>query len=380
MLYVSLSAEQDYSSCERLYYNKYVLRLVPRREHIAPLRGNMLHRYLELYYSIAKAWDLRPGGDPGRAHRLALACALSEYSDQINGILVAAAATQQFELINEYKWLADAVAYMAERYHVRRGYSDWYTYKILLVEQAVRNIMIAPGIRSNGKVDLVIQHRETGRVAIVEHKTTENVPPEKVRLKDLQTMLYRAKLRWLLKYGPKRERGLYDFPDPQEVIWNYIWTKTPTRGDNLFNKPTKDYPMGPPSKDKRIVTTWYAWSTSMIERGLDPDAPEWSAIKEHLTQPDCELTRFFPRYLKTMVVAPRVLLHDYIQTATDIKRKRKSWSQTTSSPRFTGVYTRKCNYCSYEPLCMSLLTGADERDVIANALDTDYKIREEHHG
>lgn len=331
---VSLSAFQTWQRCEQRYYFSYVRRLRTREVALPPTLGRMLHEYFESYYKAVKF-----GMSPRDAHLQAGLEVSNKFIPEINSYTNTALLTGNQELAKSIQDLPSKMGRLTQRYFEVRGLPDAERYEILYVEESLK-MPIWPGIVSAGVADLVTLDRETQRLNLWEHKSTENVPQNAVRLRDFQTMLYGTKLKWLHKM------------EVDSIIWNYVRTKEPEVPEVLKS--------GQLTKRKNLDTTWEMYVVTAMNNGEDPFDPRYYEMKEYLD--DREETVYFPRYENVIVVDEAALMNDYIEEAQRMRQARADWEKGVSRPVKTIM--RDCDYCEYFKICQAALTGGDEEDVI----------------
>jgi hypothetical protein len=330
---VSLSAFQVWQRCEQKYYYGYVRKLRPRDQFLAPTLGRILHFYLESYYSNLRELNTED------SHIAAQLKTSEQFIPDIRSYANASYLGGAEELAKELLALPALAGRITDRYFVARGRFDAERYIILRVEQFL-NLKLTDGIHSTGVVDLVTRDKGTGRLSLWEHKSTQNVPPDSVRLRDFQTLLYAVKLRWLTG-------EVID-----SVIWNYLRTKEPSVPEVLKS--------GGLTKRKDIDTTWETYAEAIRSVGGNPDSPQYTEIYHRLAPR--EMTIFFPRYEQVLMMEESSLMGDYILEAERMRRARMDWSKGVSRPIRT--IERSCDGCEFLKLCLAALTGGDEEDVI----------------
>lgn len=330
---VSLSAFQTWQKCEQKYYFQYVRKLRPRDQFLAPALGRILHTYLEYYYE-----GLKENFSADDSHLAALLKTSEKFIPEIRGYVNVALATGNEQMAKDLNDLSTIAGRIAQRYFIARGKADAERYKVIHVERWL-NLPIFDGIHSTGVADLVTQDLETGRINLWEHKSTQNVPQDSVRLRDFQTMLYAVKLRWL-------GEAIID-----SVVWNYMRTREPTVPEVLKS--------GQVTKRKDLDTTWEVYSQALSDAGV-VDLEDYTEMKERLF--DRERTIFFPRYEQVIVVSENVLMDDYIEESKRMRQAREDWEAGRSKPIKT--ISRDCDYCEFFRICQASLTGGDEEDVI----------------
>lgn len=330
---VSLTATETFRSCEQKYDYAYVRKLRPLVTDVAPHRGILIHEYLATYYAALKG-----GVTPDEAHGAGL-MTLDNHETELQ--LAASLYFQAGRMADSeaYANMLASVTDLARRYHNIHGRADAERYEVILVEEDI-NMPVVAGIVSRGRLDLVLRDRITGLTWLVEHKSTVNVPDVGVRLWNLQTILYAAKL--------ERTRGI----TVDGILWNYVRTKPPTVPALLKGKR--------PALTRRadLDTTWEVYEEEIRQQGLNPR--EYADVRERLI--DRENTVYFPRFEHVIIADADLLLHDYAITATRIRRSRWEWENNRSRPvRTLGQH---CSYCRYTRLCESVLVGGDEEDLI----------------
>jgi len=262
-----------------------------------------------------------------------------KYQPEINSYVNTLHLTGNDELAKQMQDLPALAGRLTNRYFEVRGRTDAERYEVLLVEEWLK-LQVYRDILSTGVADLLTRDRETGRLSLWEHKSTQNVPENAVRLRDFQTMLYATKLKWLKDY------------QVDSITWNYIRTKEPSIPDVLKS--------GELTKRKDLDTTWEQYVATARVNNIDPFVAIYYEVKERLE--GREETVFFPRYEVEIVVSEAALMNDYIEEAKRIKQARADWQKGVSKPIKTIM--RDCDYCEYFKICQAALTGGDEEDVI----------------
>ncbi len=338
MLKVSQSSATRYLGCEQSYYYADVRRLVRRDRSVAPELGTFLHEYFGGYYK-----GLQQGLDATQAHRAGV-LAMSAIVGKLKGYINMATALGMTDLVLGLSAIPKRAYEISTRYFKYRGRFDAEIYEVLIVEKKLR-VTLREGITSSAILDLVTRTRSDGTVHLWEHKSSENLPPSGVRLWDLQTTLYAAVLETVL--GIK----------PSGVLWNQIYTKTPTVPKLLKR--------GGLSKDQDINTTWDVYAAAVTANGLD--LQDYEEMRERLQ--GREFSVFFPRFEQHMRAEPGIVLRDYVATAIEIEQKRAAWTAGTAFPIRT--LSKSCQYCNFAMLCRTALTGGEEEDVIRLRYITD---------
>src|SRR3990167_5233392 len=322
VFYVSLSAVDAFRQCEQLYYNRQILKLSRKAPSLAPTRGRALHSYFEAYYGNLKGEAPLNSED---VHVEALTSMHEKVDKESRGFANAAYMMGAEELAQELFDLPAQAESLCQRYFAVRGKDDAITFIPLLVEKWVQ-AKLTRGIVNRGVVDLITVRNgsiDEGAIrSLWEHKSHESIPSQYVRLENLQVCLYAAHLE---------AEGI----KPDEVIWNYVRTKSPTIPKLLAS--------GLTSLDKSVDTTWEIYKEALISRGEDPKHSKFAEIKARLEPRELEV--FFPRYTLPLVQQANVLLDDFVATARHMRMKVNQWKQGVDIPRRT--ITRNCEWCDF---------------------------------
>jgi hypothetical protein len=332
---VSLSAYQIWQRCEQRYYYQYVRYLRHRDVFLAPTLGRFLHTYLEYFYQ-----GVKEGHYPEDAHMAAQFKTSSKFVSELKGYAQTAFISGNEDMARELEALPAMAGRLSDRYYLVRGKVDADRYEILHVEEKLK-LQITDGIVSTGVTDLVTRDKENGLTNIWEHKSTQYVPQDSVRLRDFQTMLYAIKVR-----------DQFDI-NIDSVIWNYIRTKEPTIPEVLKS--------GGLTLRKDLDSTWEVYSATARRAGIDPYEEKYAEMRQRLE--GREETIFFPRYEVVIVTNEGILMDDYIEEARRMKAGRESWKRGDSKPIRT--LARDCDGCDYLRICQAALTGGDEEDIIS---------------
>ena len=336
MLRLSYSAVTTYRGCEQEYYYRYVKYL--RRKDKAPQLGigTALHSYLERYYKALTS-SVSLGLSAEDSHAEALKVVGDFYRPLFHRYAEASYVAGDEELAIKFDKMCDKVLSICERYHRTRGREDAERYDVLFCERKSL-ISLSPTIINSGVIDLVTLDKDTNRILLWEHKSGETIPDNDRRLKDLQTLLYVriAELDLDVKIN--------------EVVWNYMRTKEPTVPAELK--------AGGLTKRNDLDSTWETYQKAIDERGLNE--ADYQEVKDRLQ--NAEYNNFFPRYVLPIVQQDAVLIGDYIRTARLMEKRVWEWETDRDTPiRNIGF---KCDFCSFNPLCKSVVTAGDDRDVL----------------
>lgn len=338
---ISYSAVQEWRKCQQAYHYRYVEHLYPKADDAAPTLGRVLHRYLELFYTLT--WLANP--DPDARHRAAFEMTQDEYGPEVNSMGNAAYAAGYTELAEELFGLIDRASGIADRYYRVRGRDDLTQHTALVAEREI-TYPLDTGIDTPTRIDLVTRDA-AGQVWLWEHKTLRQIPPQTRRMKDLQTLLMAVLAEEAL--------GL----KVNGVIWNYLRTKPPTVPTVLKS--------GLLTTRSDLDSTWETYLREIDRLGQDPLM--YDPVRERLA--GRELDSYFVRIDLPMYQSERVLLRDFIATARTIKGIYESGAA------FVPVRTvgNHCDWCAYSKLCEAVITGGDDAD-LADRLFTRQKRKE----
>lgn len=327
---ISLSAYQTWQQCEQKYFYRYVRRLRPHIKDIAMERGSLLHEYLGGFYSALK--EGASGEDAHQAGKIVL----DDRKQMFQQAAFSAHYAGDEETAIQFTEMIPSAHRLADFYYDVHGRTDADRFEVILVEKSYA-WRIAVGVRSISVIDLVLRDRETERTSLVEHKTTKNVPPSSVRIRDLQTVLYAELLL---------EAGIV----VDSILWNYLRTKEPAKPHQ-----NKD---GKFSRAVAIDTTWKAYEAAIREAGQDPE--QYADVRDRLQ--GREFTEFFPRYEYPIIARADLLLHDYVVEAARMRQAVLMWRSGQTTP--VRTITRNCDFCEFYRVCEAAIVGGDEESVI----------------
>lgn len=343
MLYYSLSTHQTVQACEQKHYYRGVRRLRPFIGDFAPEMGKLLHTYLAGYYA-----SLKIGMKPDDAHTAAKIVLEKE------GMAVTAAVDTAFFAGDEktatiYNQLMPDCRAICEGYYLYRGRFDADMYEVLFIEEVI-DAKISNAIRSRSVVDLITRHKDHGRIALWEHKSTKSVPDSGIRMRDLQTLLYSV----------VAERK---FALPIDYInWNYLRTKLPAIPHQ--NKPDR-FGVAPMSKAVGTDTTWDIYESALIEANLPVE--DYADVRARLY--NAEYDKFYPRFEHVTVAESKILLRDYVAQAKRTEALERAWAAGTLKP--IRRLSFDCNrMCPFLKVCEAEIMGGDPEDVIKMRFST----------
>lgn len=342
---VSLSAVGLFQHCEQAYYYKYMQGVRRRIPDVPMRRGILVHEYLEAYYRQLldtiggrKAKNEYYVEQAMRAHQEALLKLQTTAQEQLAELGRIAEIIDSGDLLHQLAELPAVTTRIAQRYFAAHGRQDAVDYEVLYVEEPV-TVTLTNDACSTGVVDLITRRRRDGVIHLWEHKSTISVPPTSVRLRDLQTLLYSAKVA-----------TLYDL-EVDEIMWNYLRTKEPTVPDILKN--------GTVTTRKDLDTTWEVYADALRLTGADPMEEKYVEMRQRLA--GRENSVFFPRFIATTVLSADRVLDDYIRVAERIVQRRAEWEDGDTPVMHLS---RDCERCDFSPLCLATLTGGDPEALI----------------
>lgn len=312
---VSNSRIKLWRRCHRAHWYKYEEKLVKKLPPVPLIRGRIIHEMIEAWIS-------------GKSWKTVLDGYLKEYNKMFQ------------EEKEQYGDLPSELPRIMEGY-IRKWKKEPLEY--LEVEgkrcEIPLKIDLLPQITFTAVIDAIaIDSR--GRTWLVEHKTHKEIPPEEVRLSNLQTTLY----CWALE-----QKGI---TKPTGVLWDYIRTKPPVIPEILKN--------GELSRRKNMDTDYDTYFQAIISAGQDPS--DYQDILDILKSRG---DRFYKRvYFPAPGSLIKPLVSEFIETAKEI-----FYLGSRSKAR---NLSRDCSWCSYYPLCQAELRGLDA-DYIRT---TEYERRE----
>lgn len=331
---ISYSAVQDWRQCQQLYYYRYVENLSPRVQFESIELGQILHKYLELFYSEVKTGLLSEV-----AHSSALWGIDNQYREELEVLASAAYAVGFEDVAQATVETLDKAIRIANRYYEVRGRSDAEQYEILYCEQYLR-YPLDKDIEDAAVIDLITRSRVDGSFQLWEHKAPKNIPENKRRLRDLQVLLYVAMAE------EKYEINI------DGVVWNYLRSKEPTKPEVLKST-------GQLTKRKDLDSTWPVYEQALIEQGIS-SVFGYEEVYERLE--GRELTHFFPRYELSIVQREDILLRDFITTARQIQLVHSMFSNFVPIRNISHY----CDFCSFSKLCDAEITGGDVTTIKAH--------------
>lgn len=181
------------------------------------------------------------------------------------------------------------------------------------------------------------------KVIIEEHKTFNRKPDTNTLIMNTQKCLYAKAVQKI--YGTL----------PDEVMWDYI-KSTPAKEPVWLEKSQKL------SLAKSEYITPFSWERACKRHGIVSE----EVIKQGKAHYSGNIQNFFFRlnldYVPEMVER---IWEDFVNVAKDICRRGET--------NKTMNVTKDCSWCSFQPICYSILTGGDTSYVI----DKDYMVKED---
>lgn len=339
----SLSAVQSWRRCQQQYYYRYVRGLRRRDKFPAPALGEVLHAYLARFYAGLKPYDAAPPNDAAAGlHRHALSSTAAEYDPVLRRYTRTAFEMGDEDKARGLSQVLPTAARIAERYFVAHGQHDAREQRVLEVEFTINvlpgSALLMHPIAITGIVDLITEERISGKTLLWEHKSTERVPEQHVRLTDLQTMLYAVIL--------DRFRGT----KIDAVRWNHLRTKEPTVPEQLKS--------GHLTRRADLDSTWEVYRARIAECGHSE--ADYADVKERLE--NRERSVYFPRHEQVIVARPDILLGDFAADCTAAMTARAAWERGDCRP--VRAVARDCGWCDYYPLCEAAIVVGDEESII----------------
>lgn len=181
------------------------------------------------------------------------------------------------------------------------------------------------------------------KVIVEEHKTFSRKPDMNTLIMNTQKCLYAKAVQKI--YGSL----------PDAVMWDYI-KSTPAKEPIWLEKSQKL------SMAKNENITPFSWERACKRHGITSEA----VIKQGKAHYSGNVQNFFFRM--TLDFVPEMvekIWQDFVNIAKEICKNGKT--------NKTMNVTRDCSWCSFQPICYTMLTGGDVDYVI----DKDYIVKEE---
>lgn len=316
---VSWSEINAWCTCRMKWYWNYDVRIVKRRESLAPSLGSCGHAGLAAFFQ-GEDWEQ----------------AVMDWADQEIGKRMPIFDEQ----IEEIWQIARDMLGVLARYFKAYPYDN---FEILEVEKKFSFPL--PGYKNLNLIgywDLIVKD-ETGAVWLMEHKfpKAQFRDEEQVEL-DGQIGVYQYAAR---KLG---------YP-VVGTIYNQILAKLPSIPAQNKN--------GSMSRQK-IKTDWETYRECLLEAGLDPT--EYYDMKDKLA--DQEFFKRFPIYRGDTEI--RLFARDFERRVWDLKKKKGRHIYMSES-------MINCRGCSYKQLCLERIAGGDVKYLIEEEFMAKPKREEE---
>lgn len=220
MLVISNSRLNLFRRCHYAHYNKYHLKLIPKRKGSALQRGSMFHECLE-HWNNGKSW------------KKALKPLAKEYYEN--------------NLKEEIEADGDMVK-LVER--LMTAYTDYYSEEDVeyLVNELHFQLPLVQGVEIQGYIDAVIRGHK-GHVWGREYKTFKRIPDREMLIFNQQSGIY----TWAL--------GKLGY-NPKGMSWNIIKAKNPTKPKILQSGKLSQAALDSTPTNIRL---------DLIEMGFNPD-------------------------------------------------------------------------------------------------------------
>lgn len=308
MFQVSHSKVKCWRHCHRQYHYRYILKLRKRIKGFHLYLGTIVHSCIESFLTTGKYSKV-----------------LSEYRKEASKRLFDEEVEEAQEALDlsESMMLLYAKQYEEEEFEVTAVELDL-------------TVPLMDDVELVLKIDGLARD-EDDKNWMLEHKTCRVFPDEKVRMADIQTVIY----QWALG-----EAG-YDIPDG--IIWDYLRKKSPGIPQVLK--------AGGLSK-KKIITTHEVYLKAIKDNELDPE--DYTEILESLENGEDNFLR------RVKLPFSQTLLDN---TLDDFK------SSVTQMKRLGHIVTDRnpggdCGFCDYFDLCQSDLRGLDTEFLIKKSFTT----------
>ena len=208
-----------------------------------------------------------------------------------------------------------------------------------------------------GTIDGVIRWKDSGEVAVLEHKTFAMHKHEELHDIDDQTAIYPPALNMLIQQGLVPGTTAEDFCS--SVLYNGLWKKIPGGGSGelRINK------NGSISKTGLATMTphWIKYSTKLLGQDLDFSVDSFLELEHNIE-------KFFPRReihrgrLEQDLAVNRLLA--------EFKQMKEAMELPYDDPELTHNPTNECTWkCPFIPICGALNCGADKEEIIKGAYE-----------
>ena len=291
----SQSKVKTWRRCHAAYHYRYNEEITTKRPAKPLIFGKIVHEILE--HGQSKMMEI-----------------LEHYAEKYDDLFI--------EEQEKFGNIIDDIHDICTEYFIHYKNEEYKPYKIDGVDRELElNVMVAPGIVFNGKIDRLVKHK--GKNYLLEQKTFKRMPDESHRWRDMQTALY---VRALKLMGH----------DIDGVIWDYICSKPPSVPQILKNGEFSTRPITTlPTTLKRFAKHT---KVDVPQAMMDAAKASRSSYFFRFTYP-----------VKRSIAD--LLMQEFIESARQIK-------DIGSSSRVMNI-SRECTFCEYEPLCRAVLGGLD---------------------
>lgn len=307
---VSYSKVKTYNSCQRKYYYRYVMRLQAKKKSRPLAFGTLVHEMLDEHAEGRDPFELLDAIAVDKSNKFRVQVDESESMIEVIRIIM----LEYFDFWED----KELVPYRINGKHAEHDFS----------------VEIAPGIVLVGKIDIIARYNR--RRWLGEHKTFSSMPSTDHRWRDAQSTVYIKAMELL---GMRPVSG---------VLWNYIWSKAPTRPKLLKNETLSI---------AKIDTLPSVVLAACDEHGIKP-----RRVKPLLEHAEVKRSSWFQRVImpvrKTVV---ENVWSDFVDVAVEMRDNHGD-----AKTRCVDLH---CSWCDYEPLCRAALTGSDEQFVMEHSYE-----------
>lgn len=313
----SNSKVNTYRRCHQAYWLKYVEKLRRKRKARPLLFGSIVHDMLDAHKNNQDPFKVL--AKFAREHSQTIRLHREEYGELVD----------------------DADCIMTEYFeHYRDDGLRWQPIKRKLAEHEF-SLDVEDGLVITGRIDGFAKTKN-GLRWLAEHKTFSRMPSEDDRWRNTQSPLY------------LRVTQLLGWPEPDGTMWDYIWSKPPSRPQLLKSGSIAQRSIN--TLPSRVIETLSAYKLSPAKYA--------HLIKSATKNRRAYFSRVFTPTKKRVV---DMVYADFMATAREMRDNHGK-----SKARAIG---RHCSWCEFEPICRASLTGGDV-DFIK---ERDYEKREERH-
>lgn len=361
-------------TCKAKYRWSYIEELAPLKVS-RPLRyGDLVHLLLQHMYLGVELEDLWPIAETWVTEKVDQVVTTLQESRWANVLAPEEVIRLPLETEAEARGIFDEVKGIVTHYHSTQYAEDKDKLEPLLVERRFEVPFVDrydrrhKTWRYSGKWDLIARYRDSGRILIIDHKTTINQPQNEAMNFNLSTQpvaysyagLYLATLPMksdlakvtLADEGLRRqaEKAIEpdapfwpkDIPPPDGFAVNVIRKKVPKKPPLLKSK-TKD---GKPriSKAQGVDTTHELYLEAILENGLNPD--DYQDVLDRL-----EKRGDVFHYREELAVGPEELRRWVEETRIELENIQRAERDPANHCTRTSGACNVFSLCPYHPLC-----------------------------